>query len=81
MSLVFISGSSDGLGLLAARLLVDWGHEVTLHARNKAWVCDGAMVQWCGDFMMKWAGKTTASLLLEVTVPGHAQPPGWRDRH
>jgi NAD(P)-dependent dehydrogenase (short-subunit alcohol dehydrogenase family) len=34
MSHVFISGSSDGLGLLAARLLVDWGHEVTLHARN-----------------------------------------------
>jgi NADP-dependent 3-hydroxy acid dehydrogenase YdfG len=45
MSLVFISGSSDGLGLLAARLLVDWGHEVTLHARNKAWVCDGAVVR------------------------------------
>jgi NAD(P)-dependent dehydrogenase (short-subunit alcohol dehydrogenase family) len=36
MSLVFISGSSDGLGLLAARLLVDWGHEVTLHARSAA---------------------------------------------
>ena len=36
MSLVLISGSSDGLGLLAARLLVDWGHEVTLHARSAA---------------------------------------------
>jgi NAD(P)-dependent dehydrogenase (short-subunit alcohol dehydrogenase family) len=34
MSRVFISGSSDGLGLLAARLLVDWSHDVTLHARN-----------------------------------------------
>ena len=31
-----ISGSSDGLGLMAARLLVDGGHEVTLHARNPA---------------------------------------------
>jgi len=36
MSHVFISGSSDGLGLLAARLLVDGGHEVTLHARSVA---------------------------------------------
>src|SRR3984957_5129222 len=36
MSLVFISGSSDGLGLLAARLLLDCGHEVTLHARSAA---------------------------------------------
>ena len=47
MSLVFISGSSDGLGLLAARLLVDWGHEVTLHARSAARVLaeHGARVQ------------------------------------
>jgi NAD(P)-dependent dehydrogenase (short-subunit alcohol dehydrogenase family) len=33
---VFITGSADGLGLMAARLLVDQGHEVTLHARNQA---------------------------------------------
>ncbi len=31
---VFITGSSDGLGLMAAQLLVADGHEVTLHARN-----------------------------------------------
>jgi len=36
MSRVFVTGSSDGLGLMAARLLVDRGHEVTLHARNAA---------------------------------------------
>jgi NAD(P)-dependent dehydrogenase (short-subunit alcohol dehydrogenase family) len=36
MARVFITGSSDGLGLLAARLLVDGGHAVTLHARNAA---------------------------------------------
>jgi NAD(P)-dependent dehydrogenase (short-subunit alcohol dehydrogenase family) len=29
-----ITGSADGLGLMAARLLADGGHEVTLHARN-----------------------------------------------
>jgi NAD(P)-dependent dehydrogenase (short-subunit alcohol dehydrogenase family) len=31
---VLITGSADGLGLLAARLLADEGHAVTLHARN-----------------------------------------------
>src|SRR3984885_2891304 len=36
MSRVFITGSSDGLGLMAAQLLVDGGHRVTLHARNAA---------------------------------------------
>jgi NAD(P)-dependent dehydrogenase (short-subunit alcohol dehydrogenase family) len=36
MSRVFITGSSEGLGLMAGRLLVEWGHRVTLHARNAA---------------------------------------------
>jgi NAD(P)-dependent dehydrogenase (short-subunit alcohol dehydrogenase family) len=35
MARVLITGSSDGLGLMAARLLVDDGHAVTLHARNR----------------------------------------------
>ena len=35
-SRVFITGSSDGLGFAAARLLVEQGHRVTLHARNHA---------------------------------------------
>jgi NAD(P)-dependent dehydrogenase (short-subunit alcohol dehydrogenase family) len=34
MSRIFITGSSDGLGLMAARLLVEQGHSVVLHARN-----------------------------------------------
>jgi len=34
MARVFITGSSDGLGLMAARRLVDEGHDVVLHARN-----------------------------------------------
>ena len=34
MARVFITGSSDGLGLLAARLLIDQGHEVVVHGRN-----------------------------------------------
>src|ERR1019366_1309468 len=40
MSRVFITGSSDGLGLLAARLLVEQGHQVTLHARNDTRAAD-----------------------------------------
>ena len=34
MSRVFITGSSDGLGLMAGRQLAGEGHSVTLHARN-----------------------------------------------
>jgi NAD(P)-dependent dehydrogenase (short-subunit alcohol dehydrogenase family) len=34
MARIFITGSSDGLGSMAANLLVDQGHKVVLHARN-----------------------------------------------
>jgi NAD(P)-dependent dehydrogenase (short-subunit alcohol dehydrogenase family) len=34
MAKIFITGSADGLGLMAAQLLADRGHEVVLHARN-----------------------------------------------
>ncbi len=34
MARILITGSTDGLGLMAARLLVHDGHDVTLHARN-----------------------------------------------
>jgi NAD(P)-dependent dehydrogenase (short-subunit alcohol dehydrogenase family) len=40
MARVLITGSSDGLGLMAARLLVTDGHEVTLHARNETRAAD-----------------------------------------
>jgi NAD(P)-dependent dehydrogenase (short-subunit alcohol dehydrogenase family) len=36
MSRVSISGSSTGLGLMAADLLINQGHQVVLHARNAA---------------------------------------------
>jgi len=35
-SRVFITGSSTGLGLMAAQLLVEQGHRVVLHGRNRA---------------------------------------------
>jgi NAD(P)-dependent dehydrogenase (short-subunit alcohol dehydrogenase family) len=36
MSRIFISGSSTGLGLMAAELLASQGHKIVLHARNAA---------------------------------------------
>jgi NAD(P)-dependent dehydrogenase (short-subunit alcohol dehydrogenase family) len=35
MARVFITGSSDGLGRMAAQLLIEQGHAVVLHARNE----------------------------------------------
>lgn len=36
MARIFITGSADGLGLLAAKSLISSGHQVVLHARSKA---------------------------------------------
>jgi NAD(P)-dependent dehydrogenase (short-subunit alcohol dehydrogenase family) len=36
MARVFITGSSDGLGLMVGQVLADQGHRVVLHARNEA---------------------------------------------
>jgi NAD(P)-dependent dehydrogenase (short-subunit alcohol dehydrogenase family) len=35
MAKIFITGSSDGLGQLAAKSLIEQGHDVVLHARNE----------------------------------------------
>jgi NAD(P)-dependent dehydrogenase (short-subunit alcohol dehydrogenase family) len=35
MARVFITGSADGLGKMAAQLLIEQGHTVVLHARNE----------------------------------------------
>ncbi len=36
MARIFITGSTDGLGLMAAQLLIGQGHAVVLHGRNRA---------------------------------------------
>ncbi|UXP31670.1 SDR family NAD(P)-dependent oxidoreductase [Reichenbachiella agarivorans] len=36
MARIFITGSADGLGQLAAKSLVEQGHQVVLHARNES---------------------------------------------
>jgi len=35
MARIFVTGSADGLGQMAARELVEQGHQVVLHARNE----------------------------------------------
>jgi NAD(P)-dependent dehydrogenase (short-subunit alcohol dehydrogenase family) len=35
MARVFVTGSSDGLGMMAGQLLIEQGHKVVLHARNE----------------------------------------------
>jgi NAD(P)-dependent dehydrogenase (short-subunit alcohol dehydrogenase family) len=35
LSKIFITGSSDGLGQLAAKALIEQGHDVVIHARNE----------------------------------------------
>lgn len=35
MARIFVTGAADGLGRLAARWLVEQGHQVVLHARNE----------------------------------------------
>ena len=36
MARIFITGSADGLGRMAAELLMEQGHRVVLHARSQA---------------------------------------------
>jgi NAD(P)-dependent dehydrogenase (short-subunit alcohol dehydrogenase family) len=40
MGCIFITGSADGLGKMAAQLLVGAGHQVVLHARNEKRAAD-----------------------------------------
>jgi hypothetical protein len=62
---VFITGSSDGLGLMAAQLLIDQGHEVVLHGRNKGRSRDafaaapGALGVVSGDLSTNRRGKNS----------------------
>jgi NAD(P)-dependent dehydrogenase (short-subunit alcohol dehydrogenase family) len=35
MARIFITGSSDGLGGMAAELLIEQGHSVVVHGRNR----------------------------------------------
>ena len=90
MSRVFISGSSTGLGLMAAELLINQGHRVVLHARNAARADDAkkslpgaeAIVQ--GDLetiagAKKVAARVNALGLFDAVI--HNAAVGYREPH
>ena len=72
MARVFITGSSDGLGLMAARLLIGQGHEVLLHGRNEGRSRDalaaagGAKGVVTGDLSTTAGAKTVANQVNEL---------------
>ena len=67
MARIFISGSSDGLGLMVGRHLADQGHQAVLHARNDARAADArkaapkAEAVVVGDLATIAAAKDVAS--------------------
>ena len=74
MARIFITGSADGLGQLAARSLISQGHEVVLHARNEERAQDaqtgapgaaGALAADLGD------NEETKRLATRVNALGH----------
>ena len=67
MARVFVTGSSDGLGIMAAKLLIEQGHDVVLHGRNDqrcrdAWAAaPGAKGAVSGDFSTIAGAKSVAA--------------------
>jgi NAD(P)-dependent dehydrogenase (short-subunit alcohol dehydrogenase family) len=72
MAKIFITGSADGLGQMAAKLLVAQGHAVTLHARSEARAKEalagvpGAAGALAGDLSSIDAMKSVASQANEL---------------
>ena len=68
----FITGSSDGLGLTAAGLLIEQGHEVVLHGRNDSRGRDalgaatGARAAVTGDLSTITGVRTVADQVNKV---------------
>ena len=72
MARIFVTGSSDGLGLMAARLLIEQGHEVVLHGRNDGRSRDalaaaaGAQEAVSGDLSTIAGGRTVAEAVNKL---------------
>ena len=76
MARIFITGSSDGIGAAAARLLSEQGHMVTLHARSEARAKDaqkavpkaeGILI---GDISTISGSKDLAEKVIELATKG-----------
>jgi NAD(P)-dependent dehydrogenase (short-subunit alcohol dehydrogenase family) len=90
MSRIFISGSSTGLGLMAAELLINQGHRVVLHARNSARADDAkralpeAEAIVAGDLDTIAGAKKVAARVNELGAFDaviHNAAVGYRERH
>ena len=72
MARIFITGSSDGLGLMEARMLASQGHEVVLHGRNRKRADEalsrvpGALTAVMGDFASIAETKSLANQVNEL---------------
>src|SRR3954471_14375248 len=74
MSSVFITGSADGLGQLAARKLLSSGHEVCVHGRNERRASEGlaATPGASGDLSGELSSlQETPALADQVNAFGH----------
>jgi NAD(P)-dependent dehydrogenase (short-subunit alcohol dehydrogenase family) len=62
MARIFITGSSEGLGLMTGQLLVEQGHEVVLHARNAARAADAKAALPAADAVVEGDVVTLAGM-------------------
>ena len=74
MSRIFITGSSMGLGLMAAELLVSQGHQAVLHARNPQRMKDTLQAFSKADAIVTGDLETiagTQAVAAQVNALGH----------
>jgi NAD(P)-dependent dehydrogenase (short-subunit alcohol dehydrogenase family) len=76
LSRVLITGSSDGLGLMAGQLLAADGHSVTLHARNQGRADDTRAALPRADGVVVGDLSTIAGM-RQVAAQANAVEPGW----
>ncbi|MGH3763352.1 SDR family NAD(P)-dependent oxidoreductase [Actinophytocola sp.] len=89
MSRVLVTGSADGLGLMAGRRLLGEGHEVVLHARDDARADDTrAGVPGCTVLVGDLASIAETRRLAEQAIAAgpfdaviHNAAVGYRERH
>jgi NAD(P)-dependent dehydrogenase (short-subunit alcohol dehydrogenase family) len=74
MSRILITGSADGLGKMAAQLLVAQGHSVTLHARNPQRAKD-AMTATPGATHAIAGDLSSIAATKDVAAQANALPP------
>jgi NAD(P)-dependent dehydrogenase (short-subunit alcohol dehydrogenase family) len=81
---VFVTGSADGLGLMAGRLLADEGHAVVLHARDDGRARIAAEALPAAERAQAYADSKLFDLLLAFGVARwwpdvlvNAVSPGW----